>query len=70
MEDRFCKKCNKVCHCTEEDRSDCECENCECMQREEDKTYEYKAKIGPEPKSVSQLLQEGMELQRRLEEDE
>ena len=40
MEDRFCKKCNKVCHCVEEDRSDCECENCECMQREEDKTYE------------------------------
>jgi len=24
----------------EADRSDCECENCECMQREEDKTYE------------------------------
>ena len=40
MEDRFCKKCNKVCHCVEEDRSDCECKNCECMQREEDKTYE------------------------------
>ena len=40
MEDRFCKKCNKICHCVEKDRSDCECENCECMQREEDKTYE------------------------------
>ena len=40
MEDRFCKKCNKICHCVEEDRSDCECENCECMKREEDKTYE------------------------------
>ena len=40
MEDRFCKKCNKICHCAKEDLSDCECENCECMQREEDKTYE------------------------------
>ena len=40
MEDRFCKKCNKICHCVEADRSDCECENCECMQREEDNTYE------------------------------
>ena len=26
-------------------------------------------KLGPEPKSVSQLLQEGMELQRRLEDE-
>jgi len=40
MENRYCKKCNKICHCVKEDRSDCECENCECMQREEDKTYE------------------------------
>ena len=40
------------------------------QQKAEQDTYEYKAKIGPEPKSVSQLLQEGMELQRRLEEDE
>ena len=40
MEDRYCKKCNKICHCVKEDLSDCECENCECMQREEDKTYE------------------------------
>ena len=40
MEDRYCKKCNKICHCVKEDRSDCDCENCECMQREEDKTYE------------------------------
>ena len=40
MEDRFCKKCNIICDCVKEDRSDCECENCECMQREEDKTYE------------------------------
>ena len=40
------------------------------QEKAEQATYEYKAKIGPEPKSVSQLLQEGMELQRRLEEDE
>ena len=40
------------------------------QQKAEQDTYEYKAKIGPEPKSVSQLLQEGMELQRRLEEYE
>ena len=45
MEDRFCKKCNKICHCVEEDRSDCKCENCECSEtntstREEDATYE------------------------------
>ena len=38
MEDRFCKKCNKVCHCVEEDRSDCECS--ETSTREEDATYE------------------------------
>ena len=40
MTDRFCKKCNHMCHCGEADHSDCTCENCECMQREEDKTYE------------------------------
>ena len=40
MENRYCTKCNKICHCVKEDLSDCECENCECMQREEDKTYE------------------------------
>ena len=34
------KKCNHLCHCIEADHSDCKCENCECMQREEDKTYE------------------------------
>ena len=39
------------------------------QQKAEQDTYEYKAKIGPEPKSVSQLLQEGMELQRRLEDE-
>ena len=40
MADRFCKKCNHLCHCIEADNSDCKCENCECMQREEDKTFE------------------------------
>ena len=44
----------------------------ECCQigeqrKAEQSTYEYHVKPGPEPKSVSQLLQEGMELQRRLE---
>ena len=40
MENRVCKKCNHLCHCIEADHADCKCENCECMQREEDKTYE------------------------------
>ena len=38
-------------------------------QKAEQDTYEYHIKIGPEPKSVSHLLQEGMELQRRLEDE-
>ena len=47
----------------------------ECCQigeqrKAEQGTYEYHVKPGPKPKSVSQLLQEGMELQRRLEEYE
>ena len=47
------------------------------QQRAEQQTYEQSfvtiipkeqnEEPGPEPKSVSQLLQEGMELQRRLE---
>ena len=40
MDERFCKKCNHLCHCIESDHSDCKCDNCECNQREEDKTYE------------------------------
>ena len=43
MVDRFCKKCNHLCHCIEADFKDCKCENCECEEastREEDKTYE------------------------------
>ena len=38
-------------------------------QKAEQDTYEYCIKPGPEPKSVSQLLQKGMELQRRLEDE-
>ena len=45
----------------------CQIEN---QEKAEQQTYEYVVRTGPEPKSVSQLLQEGMELQRRLEEDE
>ena len=37
------------------------------QEKDEQQTYEYVVKIGPEPKSVSQLLQEGMKLERRLE---
>ena len=40
MTERFCKKCNHLCHCMEADHSDCKCENCECNGREEDSTYE------------------------------
>lgn len=40
MDERFCKKCNQLCHCVELDNSDCKCDNCECNQKEEDKTYE------------------------------
>ena len=40
MTDKFCKKCNHLCHCIEADHADCKCENCECNGREEDKTYE------------------------------
>ena len=49
MEDRYCKKCDHLCHCVEADFKDCKCENCECSEtktstntstREEDATYE------------------------------
>ena len=40
MDDKTCKKCGHLCHCVEADHADCKCANCECMQREEDKTYE------------------------------
>jgi len=34
MENRFCKKCNHLCHCIEADHSDCKCDNCECKETE------------------------------------
>ena len=40
MTERFCKKCNHLCHCIEADHSDCKCENCECNGREEDRSFE------------------------------
>jgi len=40
MTERFCKKCNHLCHCIEADHSDCKCENCECNSRAEDLSYE------------------------------
>jgi len=39
-----CKKCGHECHCIMEHHADsqkvCECNYCECSNREEDKTYE------------------------------
>ena len=40
MTERFCKKCNHLCHCIEADHETCKCENCECNGREEDKSFE------------------------------
>ena len=40
MTERFCKKCNHLCHCMEADHETCKCEDCECNGREEDATYE------------------------------
>jgi hypothetical protein len=43
MAERYCKKCDHLCHCVEADFKDCKCENCECSEtstREEDATYE------------------------------
>ena len=38
MTERYCKKCNKMCHCTNAEND--ECKNCDCNGREEDSTYE------------------------------
>ena len=38
MTERFCKKCNKMCHCTNAESG--ECTNCECNSREEDQSFE------------------------------
>ena len=40
MGEKYCKKCNKMCHCTDTTVNDCGCENCECGARAEDSTYE------------------------------
>ena len=34
MKLRFCKKCNKMCHCANAEKN--ECPNCECNSRAED----------------------------------
>ena len=34
MTERFCKKCNKMCHCANAEKN--ECPNCECNSRAED----------------------------------
>ena len=60
------KRCN--IH-TEEKEQSGECCQQENQEKAEQDTYEYHIKTGPEPKSVSQLLQEGMEIQRRLEDE-
>ena len=39
MTEKFCKKCNKMCHCTQAGSEE-ECTNCDCGNREEDSTYE------------------------------
>ena len=40
MTEKFCKKCNHLCHCVEADHEVCKCENCECNGREEDQSFE------------------------------
>ena len=37
MTERWCKKCNKMCHCP---NAEGECTNCDCNGREEDATFE------------------------------
>ena len=40
MTERFCKKCNHLCHCIEADHEGCKCDGCNCNGREEDKSFE------------------------------
>jgi len=40
MTERFCKKCNHLCHCIEADHEGCKCEGCECNSRAEDRSFE------------------------------
>ena len=38
MKLRFCKKCNKMCHCANAEKD--ECQNCDCNSTEENKSFE------------------------------
>ena len=49
MTERFCKKCNHLCHCVEADHETCKCENCECNGRE-DATYEGSGVVNDDSK--------------------
>ena len=40
MTERFCKKCNHLCHCMEADHEKCKCDGCDCNGREEDRSFE------------------------------
>ena len=41
MKERFCKKCNHLCHCIEADHEGCKCSGCDCsVGKAEDSTYE------------------------------
>ena len=59
------KCCNM--HTKQKEEAGTCCQTKDEQDNAEQLTYEHHAKVGPAPKSVSQLLQEGMELQRRLE---
>ena len=50
MTERFCKKCNHLCHCIEADHDTCKCENCECNGRAEDATYEGSGVVNDDSK--------------------
>ena len=39
MTERFCKKCNHLCHCIEADHFTCKCENCECETINKDQEH-------------------------------
>ena len=60
-------KCCNV-HTKEKERSG-ECCQIDDQGKAEQDTYEHRINTESEPKSASQLLQEGMELQRRLEDE-
>ena len=40
MTEKFCKKCNHLCHCVEADHEGCKCEGCDCGSRAEDLSFE------------------------------